>query len=308
MSNLPAIQNLGLQLHTVNTSQLSRTEMKVLKASISGEDNLRMNEMDSFGLIRVVTRILAKASIRLGRKPSEDEEEEEAYQRELSLDLVDKFESYTEREIMLALENGLDGVYKTRPEEVVYFTHSNFVQWLRAYKPKTKEPIMAKVASMKPLTPEEAVVSDSERLKSSHQNFLSIIKRVLDGGEYEDWGNPIYSFLEKIDFLAVKKAEYDKAYEFAKRQMKLEALDTPDLSKRKTDIKRVADLIDKSDVGEYVVDIHDKAKRLLVDTKLVAFLDMPEDEQAALLESISERVEYMCIELKNPEQYSPDEE
>lgn len=306
MSNLPAVQSFRDQVR----GQLTRTEASITISAIASEKNPRVSEMDENTLLQVVTRIFAKVALRLGRKPVEDAEEEEANQRELGFDLVSKFPMLTEREIMLGLENGLDGVYKTKPEEVVYFTHSNFVQWIRAYIKQTKQPVMKKVTQlMQQAKDVEVVIPESQKLKQSHEFFLSIIKRTLDGGTYEDYGNPVYDFLDKIKFMEHPDAvEWRKmrwqALDMAKLKIIAEAREVKDPIAQRSAVQKALDFIGKEEecgISEQTISM---AKRILVTQKLEAFKVMPLEEQTATLKTIADRVEYMCIELKNPEQYS----
>lgn len=301
MSNLPAVQSFRDQVR----GQLTRTEASITISAIASERNPRVSEMDENTLLQVVTRIFAKVAIRLGRKPVEDAEEEEANQRELGFDLVSKFPMLTEREIMLGLENGLDGVYKTKPEEVVYFTHSNFVQWIRAYIKQTKQPVMKKVTQlMQQAKDVEVIIPESQKLRQSHEFFLSIIKRTLDGGEYEDYGNPVYEFLEKIKFIQAEDAEEWKlrrwrALDMARLRILAEAKDG-----KGSTVQNAMEAIGKEEAGPISEQTISMAKRILVNQKLEAFKLMPVEEQAATLKTIADRVDYMCIELKNPEQYA----
>ncbi|MET7253438.1 hypothetical protein [Dyadobacter fermentans] len=288
--------------------KLSRTEKSIAALTVANENNPRISEMDGKQIAGIITAIVMKAAIRLGSR-ARDAEEQRMINTELNRDLVMKLSGFTEREIMMALENGLDGMYLRKPDDPIIFNPSNFVQWCRAFVEQTKKPVMKKAAQLLHQQKDaEFTAPDSEKLKMSHEFFLSIMKRVLDGEAYEDYGNVIYNFLEKIEFLGFGTTDKWRAMDQAKLRMIAEARENKDLNAQKSAVKNALELISKAENEKPDEQIVSMAKRILVSEKFAAYKNMPEDEQSMLLESIAERVEYLCIELKDPEQYNPDEE
>lgn len=289
------------------TDKLSRSENSVAVVSLPTDSNPRISEMAGQQIAGIISKITIKAAIRLGSK-ARDREEQQILNMELNSDLM-KFPMLTEREIMKALENGLDGLYKTRPDELVLFTPSNFVQWVRAYIEQTKKPVMKKVAQLiQQERDQEWIVPDSEKLKMSFEFFKTIFKRVLDGEHYQDYGNVLYAFLEKIGFLILDSADKWKAIDMAKLQLVVEARENKDAVIQRNAIQNAMELIQKAETEKPDDAIITIAKRILISQKLQAYKAMPEEEQTELLEAISDRVDYLCIELKDPEQFSEEPE
>lgn len=288
--------------------KLTRTENLVASAIIASEVNPRICDMTESQMARIVTTICVKAAIRLGSRPK-DEEEQGFISMEINSDLVRKFPKLTEKEILRALENGLDGVYKRKPEDPIIFTPSNFVQWVRYYVEETKRPVMKKVAQIAQQMPsEEETISEPEQLKMSLESFLDTFRRVLDGKTYEDYGNVVYSFLDRIGFMRVSVEEKWKAIDMAKLRMIAEAKETKGLLQMQQAVKGAMEQLDrmeKEGPDEFVKSI---AKKILVSQKLKEYSEMEVEDQTSLLESIKERVEYMCIELAEPETYQQEEQ
>lgn len=306
MSNL-TLFNKPEHLPEEVAGKLSRTENNIAALAVPGESNPRIAEMSGKQIGDIITAIVLKAAVRLSSR-ARDAEEQKIINAELNRDLVLKLPTFTEREIMMALENGLDGMYLRKPDDPIIFNPSNFIQWCRAFVEQTKKPVMKKALQLvQQQKDEEWTAPESEKLKMSHEFFLSIMRRVLDGEAFEDWGNRVYDFLDKIGFMLVTPADKWKAIDMAKLKLIAEAREIKDAIAQKSAIQKAMEMIGKEE-GQPDEAIKSAAKRILVSQKLRAYKEMPEDEQTALLESIAERVDYMCIELKEPEQYNPDEE
>ncbi|MCF0074015.1 hypothetical protein LZD49_26270 [Dyadobacter sp. CY261] len=302
MNNLTVIKNDGMPAYA--SGKLTRSECGTAMSSFASIENPRISSMGGPQIAKIISAIGLKVAVRLGRKPIE-EEEQDLIDMEINRDLIKKFPTLTEREVMEALENGLDGEYQRRPEDPIIFTPSNFVQWIKAYIAQTKTPVQKKLARLaQDQKDDEWIIPESERLKVSHEFFLSVVKRVLAGEDYEDWGNSVYTFLDNIGFMVVQKEDKWKAFEFAKRQMMKDALESPDVAVRKSEVRRVSQLVSQSDLGYQGNEIIDRARRLLVTQRLADLIEMYEEDQTAYLELVAERVEYLCIDLKSPEQYN----
>ncbi|ACT96683.1 hypothetical protein [Dyadobacter fermentans] len=307
MSNL-SLYNQPDRSQTGVAQQLSRTENQLISASVPGDHNLRIADMTGKQIGDIITAIVLKAAVRLGSK-ARDAEEQKIINAELNRDLITKLPGFTEREIMVALENGLDGMYLRKPDDPIIFTPSNFVQWCRSFVEQTKKPVMKKAAQLlHQQKDEEFTAPESEKLRMSHEFFLSILKRVLDGESYEDYGNVVYNFLDKIEFLGCGSEQKWRAMDQAKLRMIAEAREIKDANSQRSAVKNAMELIAKAENEKPDELIVSMAKRIIINEKMNAFREMPDDEQGMLLESIAERVDYMCIELKDPEQYKPDEE
>ncbi|MBO9613402.1 MAG: hypothetical protein J7619_11935 [Dyadobacter sp.] len=284
---------------SVAEEKLTRTENAIVRASSASENNPRLSEMNGQQIPMIITAIMLKAATRLGSRPK-DPQEQAILSRELNHDLM-KFPGLTEREIMTALENGLDGLYLKRPDDPVIFTPSNFVQWIRAYIEETKKPVMKKLAQhAQQVKPDEWIIPDSEQLKMSHEFFLSIMKRVLDGGSYEDYGNVLYRFLEKVDQLVFDSEDKWKAMDTAKLELLEEARQSRDLVNARSAVESTMEMIQRAENGSREEAIVSMAKRILIREQLDFYRLFSEQELTDLFDAIKEKVEYLCIELATP--------
>lgn len=285
------------------SEKLTVSESNVAAVAVSSEGNPRIGDMDTKQIARIVTAITLKSAARLGSK-AKDLQDQKLINAELNRDLVLKFPTKTEREIMLALENGLDGLYLRKPDDPIIFNPSNFAQWVRAFEVQTKRPVMAKISSMSPPKDVEWQIPESEQLKMSLDYFKSILKRTLDGEAYEDFGNVLYAFLDKIGFMLVPAEDKWKALDMAKLHVIAEAKEREGLMEQRKAVQKALESLQRAETEGPDEVIISTAKRILISQKLQAFKAMPVDEQADMIEAVEERVDYMCIELKNPEQYA----
>jgi hypothetical protein len=64
-------------------------------------------------------------------------------------------------EINLALKRGLNGDYNSQGNDVIFFSPSNFVQWIKKFIEQKNE-VMRKVANAKVVEPEKPIPSDAD--------------------------------------------------------------------------------------------------------------------------------------------------
>lgn len=279
-------------------SQLSRVEKNIAVVSFPTEENPRICQMNGEQIAKIIASIMMKAATRLGSKPK-DLKEQQILNMELNGDLM-KFPNLTEREIMKALENGLDGVYLKRPDDPVIFNLSNFVQWVRAYIEETKKPVMKKIAQLAhQVKDEEWSAPEHEQLKMSLEFFRNIMRRVLDGEIYEDYGNVVYNFLHRIGFMIVTDQDKWRAIDMAKLRILAEAKDGKDIAAQRNAIQKAMEMIARAETQKPDEAIISMAKRILVAQKNEAFVSMPEEEQGLMLEAIQDRVDSICAELQD---------
>jgi hypothetical protein len=197
---------------------LSVEERKILAASTISPDNKKIVHLDVYGVADLVEYILLRASIRLGEKKKEDDEYSILFQV-VNEDIQTKFPQQTEGEIKEALEAGLDGQF-TMKGSALYFSPSNFVQWVREWLDKKKGPAIQKAflltAKEEPDYMPELSLRDS--LNSKFIILHDAFRSALDGGRFYDGGNAIYRLLSSINHegLLPMESERDMRHESAR--------------------------------------------------------------------------------------------
>lgn len=148
-----------MELSLIHTSSaitgLSRYEKDVVEAQTS----LKVSSLTETDLINLAMRSISLAKIKLGSKPLPDDEH-----KALVLVLMEDIKSFghlSVDEINLALKRGLNGEYNLAGNDVIFFSPSNFVQWVRKFLEQKNE-VMRKVANAKVVEPERPKPSDAD--------------------------------------------------------------------------------------------------------------------------------------------------
>jgi hypothetical protein len=143
-------------IHTSsNLSSLSRYEKDVVEA----QTTLKVSNLTEQDLMSLAMRAISLAKIKLGSKPLPDNEH-----KALVLVLMEDIKSFgylSIDEINLALKRGLNGDYNSQGNDVIFFSPSNFVQWIKKFIEQKNE-VMRKVANAKVVEPAKPIPSDSD--------------------------------------------------------------------------------------------------------------------------------------------------
>jgi hypothetical protein len=148
-----------MELSLIHTSSaisgLSRHEKEVVES----QSTLRVSSLTNQDLMNLAMRSISLAKIKLGSKPLPDEEH-----KALVLVLMEDIKSFgylSIDEINLALKRGLNGEYNSAGNDVIFFSPSNFVQWIKKYIDQKNE-VMRKVANAKVVEEPKAIPSDAD--------------------------------------------------------------------------------------------------------------------------------------------------
>jgi len=148
-----------MELSLIHTSSaitgLSRSEKDVVESQTS----IKISSLTNQDLMNLAMRAISLAKIKLGSKPLPDDEH-----KALVLVLMEDIKSFgylSIDEINLALKRGLNGDYNSQGNDVIFFSPSNFVQWIKKFIEQKNE-VMRKVANAKVVEPEKPIPSDSD--------------------------------------------------------------------------------------------------------------------------------------------------
>ena len=147
-----------MELSLIPTSNsipgMSRYEKEIVEAQTS----LKIVSLTDQDLMNVAMRSISLAKIKLGSKPLPDAEhkalvlvlmEDIKYFGQLSID-----------EINLALKRGLNGDYNSAGNDIVFFSPSNFVQWIKKFQEQKRE--VMKIVRQKEVEPVKPKPSDAD--------------------------------------------------------------------------------------------------------------------------------------------------
>jgi len=124
-------------------SKLTKSETIIYDASTKQ----RIMYLSEEEKARIANTIISMAKVRLSLK--DRAKHEDAVESQMIFSDLNKFDFLTEEEILLALENGLDGNYLKEHESNVFWNPSNFVLWVKRYCLE-KNDVMRKVTNAKP--------------------------------------------------------------------------------------------------------------------------------------------------------------
>jgi hypothetical protein len=124
-------------------SKLTKTEIIIYDASTKQKIMYLSDEEK----MRIANTIITMVKVRLSLK--DRAKHEDAVESQMIFSDLNRFDFLTEAEILLALENGLDGSYLKEHESNVFWNPSNFVLWIKRYLLE-KNDVMRKVTNAKP--------------------------------------------------------------------------------------------------------------------------------------------------------------
>lgn len=145
---------LSLTLSNNSIPGLSRYEKEIVESQTS----LKVSSLTDQDLMNLAMRSISLAKIKLGSKALPDDEH-----RALVLVLMEdirSFEQLSVDEINLALKRGLNGDYNSEGNNVVFFSPSNFVQWIKKFLEQKRE--VMKIVKQKEVEPPTPVPSDAD--------------------------------------------------------------------------------------------------------------------------------------------------
>jgi hypothetical protein len=147
-----------MELSLIPTSNsipgMSRYEKEIVEAQTS----LKIISLTDQDLMNVAMRSISLAKIKLGSKPLPDAEH-----KALVLVLMEDIKSFGQLsidEINLALKRGLNGDYNSAGNDVIFFSPSNFVQWIKKFQEQKRE--VMKIVRQKEVEPVKPIPSDAD--------------------------------------------------------------------------------------------------------------------------------------------------
>ncbi|MCF2487506.1 hypothetical protein [Dyadobacter sp. CY347] len=270
-------------------AKLSQSEFRLVSASIPSEKNPKICELDERMRLRTASTIVIKAETRLGSK-DKDDLHQEALIGEIESDLQ-KFPNMTTLEIFAALEMGLDGDFSEK--NIVVFTSSNFVIWVKQYIELKKMPAMKVFAQLThKIDQYEYVPTIEETLLHKLQMLRSaLFKSGPESEGFQDYGGVIYSLLDQFGYFNLDSETKWGYMKKANQIMLQEAIDAKDAGK----IKSMSDLMHATKLGFKDESVIATAQRLVVFDKLKEICQTIEDAND-FLEKVKAKVdEYITV-------------
>lgn len=169
-----------------------------------------------------ITSMVTSVIIILGHNAKFSDQERKLIEREIVNDIFTNFSGLTYDELRLVFSLGARGEYKTKPDEVVYFSVASVYNWLKSYISKTKREAMQKQARFEQDQFKPKEITEEEKKKIADDFFRDCIlnpyKIYLETGEYlfDNRGNVIYNTLDKMGVIPFSKERKKEIFERAK--------------------------------------------------------------------------------------------
>ena len=189
-------------------SKLTKTEIIIYDASTKQKIMYLSDEEK----MRIANTIITMVKVCLSLK--DRAKHEDAVESQMIFSDLNKFDFLTEAEILLALENGLDGSYLKEHESNVFWNPSNFVLWIKRYLLE-KNDVMRKVTNAKPAEEIKQVPNDEvlKKMAIDNANFhRQMLIEYNNGNSLLDWKSlgglsSLYSDLKKFGIFKINEDE-----------------------------------------------------------------------------------------------------
>jgi hypothetical protein len=195
-------------------SKLTKSEIIIYDASTK-QKIMYLSEAEK---ARIANTIISMAKVRLSLK--DRAKHEDSVESQMIFSDLNKFDFLTESEVLLALENGLDGSYLKEHESNVFWNPSNFVLWIKRYLLE-KNDVMRKVTNAKPAEQVIPVPNDEvlKKMAIDNANFhRQMLIEYNNGNSLLDWKSlgglsSLYSDLKKFGIFKINEDEQNRIME-----------------------------------------------------------------------------------------------
>jgi hypothetical protein len=220
---------------------LSEFERKIIEASKAP----KVRDQPRQKLESLVNALITSVVIILGHAAKLSNQEIALIHREIVNDIYLNFKFLSFEELRLVFALGARGEYKTRPEDIVYFSVATVYNWLKSYVAQTKREAMQKQARYEQDKLVKKQPTEEEKKKIELDFFKDFILKPYDHyfetGEYlfDHRGNVIYNLLDKMKVIPFSVSKKKEIFERAKNLVlaQMEQYLGPDTKNRVNHIK-----------------------------------------------------------------------
>lgn len=192
---------------SAESSYLTKREDSIYKAYLMPV----IKSLSESQRVQIAMKVVALAKAKLGLKDRNRGEEE--MDVKLILNDLGSFGNYSEEDIMIAVNNGLNGEYLNQNETSVFFNSSIFVQWIKKYYYEKNE-VLSKVAKEKQKEEKTPIPTDQELMKQAidtaneYANQIRICEKTGTPFSFIAGGLSIlFDYLEQFKIPTISKEE-----------------------------------------------------------------------------------------------------
>lgn len=208
LTQIPSFGNIKLYSEPILAdSKMTKSETIIYDASLK-QKIMYLSDSEK---MRISNTIITMVKVRLSLK--DRAKHEDSVETQMIFSDLNKFDFLTEAEVLLALENGLDGNYLKEHESNVFWNPSNFVLWIKRYLLE-KNDVMRKVTNAKPAEEIKPVPNDEILIKQAIDiinNYADQIQKAKEESRKFIWIagglSDLYKMLVKLKIENISKEE-----------------------------------------------------------------------------------------------------
>lgn len=210
----------------VPNTGLTKAEADIVLAARS----IRICQMDDKELWNLITTVITMALFDLGQAMQQGDRD--LLQERIKSDLENYFGKYTDLEFRKAVELGVRGEFKDKPDDVIFISVKGINNWMKKFVNITKAEVMKKNRILEEKKEKEMEEVNIEEKKKESERILreDLIRSYAtfkEGGAINDPLNVLYDYLDRNGLVklsnARKKIIYDQAINDYKRRHTEEA-------------------------------------------------------------------------------------
>src|SRR6188768_3957826 len=228
-------------IRRVLSPDLTELQKKIIEAAKTE----KVKDQPRQKLQALVTTLITSVIIILGHAAKFSDTERNMIEREIVNDIFVNFKTLSFDELRIIFSLGARGEYKTKPDDVVYFSVSTVYQWMKSYISQTKRDAMQKQARFEQdrLTPKEPSAEEKRKMNEFflQEYILKPYKHYLKTDEYhfDNRGNVIYTTLDKLGVIPFTVQRKKEIFERAKQlvMIQMEQYPGPETKVRMNHIK-----------------------------------------------------------------------
>lgn len=204
----------------LDTSAIERVPVHLQKYLIARED-VKIKDMYAGDLVTFCGEIYEGSykflfPLGLSKEKELSEEEKKDEIAKCVMMLREKFPRLGKKEVAYAIQNGLEGSYKEKPDEIIVVSRASFIKWINKYLERERHDSLKAYQKELEKGAPKIIPTPEELQKIRKGNAIRVWLSFLNGEFWYDYGGVVYAWLEKEGFITITNARKNEIYAQAK--------------------------------------------------------------------------------------------
>lgn len=131
-----------------------------------------------------------------------------------------KYKKLTKQEIGWAIKNGVQGLYKEKPDETIIISRASFKKWIDLFMTKERWDSYEEYKRLTSAPEEKVIPSTEEQLKIKKSIVIDLWLKFMQGNEVYDYSGTAYDNLKEWGFLSLTEERWQEIYKQAETKEK----------------------------------------------------------------------------------------